>query len=640
MIALSAVALPIHAGRVVFVDNGHAGGDGTQDRPFGTIAEAQSVSRAGDVIFIAEATVPYEENVVLTKGQMLVGSAYGLDALRVEMKVVVDGPALPAAVGTGPVIHGNITMGGDNIVAGITIHADKKTGAALSAESPQGPLAFRKLFIRTSDDAFGFYVGSSLFPTTWIGGAIEATNRGSGIFVNGGNGNVTFDHVALSGVFASGIEVHGRTGGTVLFHNASAVKLSDVSRSGVVITNSKGTVKFDSPLQITTTGGAGLVVNHASTIAITGGASWIEATNGTALDVRDATIDIVLDRVSATGVVPGRVTDGIVADKVRGRLTITGEGTTAGSGGRIANALSYGLRLTQSAGIHVSNMVIEGGGTVASPEECPADIPKQTNLRCRAGLYLRHIEKSSFENMSIDNNGGVGLNANNLSEVTFADVHVSKTGDQQSEPALLIDEVRGSVTFTRCSFVDGGGGGVLIEQRFNAATITFDRCEIAAPQRPLAAATLVRANLAGSGRLDLQLLNTNLHDNAGSALALNAADTSTALLNIRDSRFDRFGSGAINVAALQSASVTLTINGSHIAAPAVHDALIGLMLAPSSAGCVGIDANELLGGGNPAIRLNGTKLRVAGDPATFAPRNGGASVSIDPSASVATGPCQ
>src|SRR6476646_7199613 len=243
-IALAAAAVPLRAGQVLFVDSAHGGGDGSQDRPFATIAEAQRISRAGDVIFVAEAPTPYEENVILEKGKMLVGSAYGLDALRVDMKVVVDGPSMPAAVGAGPVIHGNITLGGDNIVAGITLQADKKTGAALSAESPQGLLAFRKVFVHTSDDAFALYIGSSLFPSTWIGGSIQGSNRGAGVFISGGNGNVTFDHVTLSGAFASGIEVHGRTGGTVLFHNASAVKLSDVTRSGVVITTSKGSVKF------------------------------------------------------------------------------------------------------------------------------------------------------------------------------------------------------------------------------------------------------------------------------------------------------------------------------------------------------------------------------------------------------------
>jgi hypothetical protein len=629
------------AASVVFVDADHAGGAGTFEKPFATIAEGQRGAGMAGVIFVAEASKAYEENVALTKGQMLIGSAYGLDAVRDELHVSINARPSPAAQGTGPVIHGNVSLAGDNVVAGCMITADKKTGAGLTAETPQGPLTIRKLWIQTTGDVYGFYVGHSAFPTAWTVGGLTAADGGSGLLIEGGQGNVTLDHVAIGGAFASGIEIRNRTGGTVAFRNASSVKISDVTRAGVSITACTGAVRFESPLQVKTTGGRGFVVNLAGTVAVIGGSSWIEAVNGTALDVRAATTDIVLQHVSASGIAPGKVTDAIVIDKVRGRFEITGEETLAGSGGAVVNALSYGLRVAQSTGVRIRNMIFTGGGTVAAQDECPQDIPKQTNVRCRAALYLRHVEGSTFENIAIDGNAGIGLNANNIIDVSFRDVHIANTGDQRSEPAVLIDEARGTISFTLCSILDGGGGGIGIEQRFNSARIVFERCDVSAPKRPAAAEALIRADVAG-GRLGLELVNSQVHENAGSAIRVTARENGTLDLIVRDSGFNRFGSTAIDASAAGNGKLSVELNGVHIATPAVlGEPLVAMRLLDSAVGCFAADANEFIGG-SPSATLSSrgaSKLSVGGDPAAFGTRNGGGTLVIEGSATLVTGSC-
>ena len=54
-------------------------GDGSRERPFSTIS--QGVQR-GTIVYVAESEAPYVESVTLKKGQMLIGSAFGLDAVR------------------------------------------------------------------------------------------------------------------------------------------------------------------------------------------------------------------------------------------------------------------------------------------------------------------------------------------------------------------------------------------------------------------------------------------------------------------------------------------------------------------------------------------------------------------------------
>jgi hypothetical protein len=612
ILVVAATSAPAVGRRVIYVERGHTGGTGSYGSPLGSLAEAQQMSHPGDVIFVAESMTPYEESITLQKGQMLIGSAFGLDAVRSELHIDVDAPSLPAAQGTGPIFHGTISLPGDNILAGCTVIADGKNGAGVVAQSPQGPITLRTMFLRSSNDAWAFYAENSAFEITWTNGRLDAARHGSGILINGGSGNVTVNHVAIAGEFANAIAVRGRTAGTVAFRNGSAIKVSDASREAVALTDSRGSIVFESPLQVKTSGGRGLVANHIQRLAVTGGSSWIETTNATAADIRDAGLDVVFDRISAEGVAPGRLTDAVILDKVRGRFEITGDGTLAGSGGIIRNALSYGMRLTQSTAIHVRNMTIAGGGSLDSPDECPQDVPKQTNLRCRAGLYLRHLERAAFENITIEDNGGVGLNTNNLTDVTFSDVHVSRTGDRPTEPALLIDEARGRITFTRCSFVDGGGGAVVVEQRFNKARLTFNGCDIAAPQRPLAAASLFRAHAGGAGQLELELLSTRVHDNAQSGIEVAATDASTVVFTARDSYFERLGSTAVGLAASQSAKVRVLVTGSHIIVPAVVDKpLLTVHGADASAVCVDAFANEIIGGGNPPIRIDGTATAAA-----------------------------
>src|SRR5689334_15083273 len=93
LFAIGVSAAAFGAGRpVVFVDSTRAGGAGTYDQPFATLADAARSSGMGAIIYVAEAPTPYEGGIALSRGQMLIGSAYGLDALRAELKADFDAP--------------------------------------------------------------------------------------------------------------------------------------------------------------------------------------------------------------------------------------------------------------------------------------------------------------------------------------------------------------------------------------------------------------------------------------------------------------------------------------------------------------------------------------------------------------------
>src|SRR5213592_4470681 len=81
---------------VVFVDNNRAEeGTGSFEKPFRRLVLAQQYSSRDDVIYVAEGSVPYDESIRLQRGQIWVGSAFGLEALRSD-QLELDAPVIAA----------------------------------------------------------------------------------------------------------------------------------------------------------------------------------------------------------------------------------------------------------------------------------------------------------------------------------------------------------------------------------------------------------------------------------------------------------------------------------------------------------------------------------------------------------------
>src|SRR6266852_3784613 len=260
LILAFALATPVAVARVIFVDNSRAEeGSGSFEHPFKRLPAAQAASGFGDVIYVAEGNAPYVEGIELKRGQMLVGSAYGLEALRADLKVQLDAPIVAAVQGPGPIINGTINAAGDNFVAGCTIATDRAAGFV--AQSPQGKLSIRNVWFRPSGDAFAIAIQEAIAPVSISGGGIIATARGSGIAIYGGSAAVTIEHFPMSGEFGSAVYLANRTRGSVRFSGGSPIKVADAAHDVITVTNVAAPVAFDDRLDINTHGGRGLVID-------------------------------------------------------------------------------------------------------------------------------------------------------------------------------------------------------------------------------------------------------------------------------------------------------------------------------------------------------------------------------------------
>ena len=629
---------------VAFVDNrAPAGGDGSRERPFATIAQG---ARIGTIVYVAESDAPYEESVALRRGQMLIGSAFGLDALQTDLHVNPEITGVPAMKGPGPAIHGTISVAGDNVIAGCTLFAEGWSGIAGSGAI--GTLTVRDVYIKSSRAGFAIYLQEQQGKVDIAGGSIEATQAGSGIGLDGGYGEVVIDRFPISGDFTTAVRIQNRRSGAVTFKRGSKVRVRDAFDDAVVIAAmpKPTAIRLEDSIEVRGRR-RGLVVNNVANLAIAG-SSNLSTANGAALDVRDSGVELSFQSVSAEGVAPGTLDEGIILDRVHGHVAITGISGKIGTGGTIAHAQGNGIRIAQTTNVRMAGITLTDSG-VNKPvrgARCAGNFEVNSTAVCRAALYLRHVTDSVFENVVIDGGSAMGINANNIRNVTFGGLDVHRAGDETFESGVLVQEASGTITFSRSSFADNAGSEMLIEQRFNSGKIALERCTFSATGRPDVAPHLIEVRTSGNGSADVQLRNGDLRDNLGAAIEASASESSSLAIDVLDSSIQHFAHGVVAVSSRQSGKAQFTMQRNFVVAQASDRPLVDVSAADGASVCADISANRFSGAPGTVIRIASTPratMRIAGLPSAdanaIAAANGGAAAVIDGPA-IAGPPCR
>jgi hypothetical protein len=625
---------------VIFVDSlAVAPGQGTRQWPYAKLASAANASAAGDVIYVVDSGTPYNDSIALKKGQMLVGSAFGLDALRTEFHVET-GVDLPAREGASPVIHGTVSTTGDNIIAGCTIVAERIAG--INGAGAVGTLTVRDVYFKTSLGGFALFLQDQHGKVTITGGSVDATQQGGGLGFAGGEGEISVDHCSVSGDFSAVLRVSGRRLGAITFRRGTKFRVADAGDDAIVLRDIDRSAPIVFEDVVTVHGRRrGFVAGNVGSVKL-GGSSTLSTTNGAALDIRDSGVELSFESVSASGVAPGTLDEGIVVDRVHGHVTITGVDGKAGTGGAIVHARANGIRIAQTSNVRVAGITITDSGvnTPARGVRCAGTFEVNSTAVCRAALYLRHVTDSAFENIVVDGGGAMGINANNLRDVSFSGLDVHRAGDETFESGVLLQELSGTITFASSSFSDNAGSEVLVEQRFNTGRLVLDRCTLSAPQRPEVAKQLLSVQVSG-GKLDVAVRNSDLRDSIGSAIEASSSESSSLALSVADSTLQHFGHGIISGSATQSSHLAIAIHGSQFAAPAVRErAWIEIAAKDKASVCAGVTSNRFTAPEGTAVRLGavpGSQLAIAGAvssdnkaiAAAMTAANGGAPVVIE-----------
>jgi hypothetical protein len=483
--------------RVWYVDNAAAPGDGRDASPFNTLAGAEGALTAGETVFVHTGTAPYDGGFTLKTGQSLTGQGVPssvtatLNGQTVILLAAGAAPTITKASGT------TLPLATNNVVQGVNITSAAGAGIAgsgfgtltvgsVSVSAAGGPA----LDLSAGDVVGAFDALSSAGSTgagiqlAGVGGGFSAASgsitgsAGAGVDVIGGAGSFSYGgDIAVVGPLAvsvtgrtggaltfggtiastgSGISVQNNSGGTIAFIGSSK-SLSTGTNPGVSLANNTGaTISFGGGgLTIGTTTGTGFQATGGGTVSVTGAGNTASSTGGIAVRVENTTIGLAgltFRTVSASG-----GTNGIVllnTGNING-MQVTGNGSTAGSGGTIQNTATAGILAIDARSLSFAYMNLVNAATVDGGAAGVCDA--LTNAGCNGAVKLQNVNGATFQNMAIAGSAEQGVTARNVTGITIAGSTITGAGNGPNESGIYLAGVFGTGNAITGTTVSGSG---------------------------------------------------------------------------------------------------------------------------------------------------------------------------------------
>ncbi|MBW3570721.1 MAG: Ig-like domain-containing protein [Gemmatimonadetes bacterium] len=303
-------------------------------------------------------------------------------------QVELSGMTLSRSAGTGAVVSGT-TFGTLALGASSVSATGGPTALSLTTGSLSGTIS--------SIAASGVTAGTHAVSLTGVGGTytvsggtVNGTSSGDALRVSGGNAVATWNNT-LAATLAGGrsVNIGSTTGGSHTF--ANTVTAGNAS-AGVSITGNAGSVTMPglslgtsvarfSATPLTLQMGSGNVSLGAVSIFTTGGSAtalgMTSAAGSGTLSVASGTIDVAGSAavnvapssgtqplsISLTTVNANGGTSGVILNGTSGSFTVTGTGSTAGSGGTIQNTSGNAISLSSASNVQISLMSLQPDGS-------------------------------------------------------------------------------------------------------------------------------------------------------------------------------------------------------------------------------------------------------------------------------------
>lgn len=271
-----------------------------------------------------------------------------------------------------------------------------------------------------------------------ISGSLLDINGGGGIHVlsNSGSADIDIDsNLDVDSLGTTAITVTSNSGGTDIdFGGTSKALTTSTAIAANLSTNTGATIGFTGGgLDIDTTGGVGLSANGGGTVEVTGSNNTLDSVSNTALNVVNTTIDAnglnLQSIASGNNTAAADPVNGIVLTNTgtSGGLTVTGVGTTAGSGGTVQRTTGSGILLTNSHNNSLSNMAISTTGlhgiegtTVRNLDLTGVSVLNAGNAVDENGITLVNLlgtaaasSNNRFDNITVTGAADNGIQVNN-----------------------------------------------------------------------------------------------------------------------------------------------------------------------------------------------------------------------------------
>ena len=501
------------SGHVWFIDNSASGSTnvGTEANPYTSIAAfnaAQGTAagpHAGDTIYLRGGTGTYTEadGIHLLNGQTLVG---GGEDLVVGSQTIEHAAAAPTIVVTGAG-HDGVDLAQNNHVSGFNIGNVTRAGISDSGGTV-GTATISDVGKSGAGQVVDIDQGGTVHIT--LNGAASTGSSGGAIDLE----NVSGDFTVSGAVGISGTQSGG---GIVVANNAGlAVSLQGLSNvstgaaGGVAFTANAGASSFAASggLNITTTSGTGFLASGGGTVTITGATNSVTAGTGSAVVIQNSTIGaggVTFRSVSSNG----GAADGILLDHAgTGGFTVTGAGTTAGSGGSIVNKMGSDGSLTQGNGI-----------------------------------VILDTSNVSLANMTINNHLNYGIFGQNVTNFSLHDSNVGTSGvngTSVTEASVAFVNLTGTAVFDGDTIAAGSGDNLRVVNSSGSLNLTL---EDSATHQGVIGLTALNGNdgahfeTSGAASLTLTVDGVDFAGARSDLLEVRALGNSTQNVSILNSHF-------------------------------------------------------------------------------------------------------
>jgi VCBS repeat-containing protein len=387
--ATGTLSLPI-AGQVWYVRNSQpAGGDGTSDTPFDTLAEAEAASGTGDTTFVFDGTnttTNLDTGYAMNSGERLIGESRPLSLDPDGGGPLPTSSLFPGTSGAQPTLTASnedvIVLASNVLVDGIDVDPSG-TGGGISGSAGTGDVTVNNVNVTDTGTA-GTQPGIEMDGTTGVNRftSVTVTNGGSSTAIG-----VRINNADRVNFIASGTNTIATTGAKAL--DVASTDLLTSRWNDITVTGSgTGAIRLNSTtgqpvlgdgagtdLSLQTTSGATAALDIASSNTVSvdsAGTDTISATGGPAVDIRNSNgSQYMFDSVSSTN----SAGDGINLDTNLSAPVVINAGSISGAagiafdvngGGVSGGSVVYDGTINDGSGQSVEVTGRDGGGVTFS----------------------------------------------------------------------------------------------------------------------------------------------------------------------------------------------------------------------------------------------------------------------------------
>ena len=316
-----------------------------------------------------------------------------------------------------------------------TVTADLQLSSLKSTNSTTTGVSLNNVADGTSNAIFSAGSGSSI--TTAAGASGPAFN------VNGGNAAITYGGtITNNSTGARAVSITSWAGDDTVTPNDNLLLSGAIDENGAgILVNANGgsrSITFSGGMDIDTTAGEGFAATsntNTGGLHITG-TNTIDSVSATALRVTNTTIgnsNLNFQSISSgNNGAPADPVNGLVLNSTGtlGGLTVTGTGSTDGSGGVIQNTSSDAISLTTTRNINLNNMTIGDAAAV------PAQAANATNNIGGHGINMSGVTNADLTNVKIARTASHGITGTDVTDLDITNGEILNAGDGNEEHGL------------------------------------------------------------------------------------------------------------------------------------------------------------------------------------------------------------